>query len=123
MVNILIEFVLFFVICYVLYLVFIVFRKNANKFKVNKPRVEEAYLMSKYNIDFKKFKKKEYRKFLHVISLTNSFILSLTLIIVNIIKSMFLKILLSIVVLIPLILISYMIIGKYYQKKGMIKNV
>ena len=41
MVNILIEFVLFYVICYVLYLVFIVFRKKANKFKVKKPRVEE----------------------------------------------------------------------------------
>ena len=123
MIKVLIEFVLFFAICYVLYLFFVVFRKKVNKFKAKKPRVEESYLMGKYNIDFKKFKKKEYKKFLHVISLTNSFILSLTLIIVNIVKSMFLKILLSIVVLIPLILISYMIIGKYYQKKGMIKDV
>ena len=120
---ILIEFLIFFILCYVMYLLFMVFRKKVNKFKSKKPRVEEAYLIGKYNIDFKKFKKKEYRKFLHIISLTNSFILSLTLIIVNIMKSMFLKILLSVVILVPLIIISYMLIGKHYQKKGLIKDV
>ena len=120
---ILIEFLIFFVLCYVMYLLLMVFRKKFNKFKSKKPRVEEAYLMGKYNIDFKKFKKKEYRKFLHIISLTNSFILSLTLIIVNTMKSMFLKILLSFVILVPLIIISYMLMGKYYQKKGLIKDV
>ena len=123
MISILIEFLIFFILCYVLYLLFMVFKKKVNKFKSKKPRVEESFLMVKYNIDFKKFKKKEYRKFLHIISLTNSFILSLTLVIVNVVKSMFLKILLAFIILIPLILISYMIIGKHYQKKGMSKNV
>lgn len=123
MIKVLIEFSVFFVICYFCYLFLMILRKKTNKFKAKKPRVEEAFLMRKYNIDFKKIKKKEYRKFLHIISLTNSFILSLTLVIVNIVKSMFLKMLLSLVVLVPLILISYMIIGKYYQKKGMTKDV
>ncbi len=123
MIKVLIEFLVFFVICYLLYLFLMILRKKVNKFKSKKPRVEEAFLMGRYNIDFKKFKKKEYRKFLHIISLTNSFILSLTLVIVNIFKSVFLKMLLAFVVLVPLILISYIIIGKHYQKKGMIKDV
>ena len=123
MIKVLIEFLLFFVICYLLYLFFMILRKKKNKYNSKKPRVEEAFLIQKYNIDFKKFKKKEYRKFLHIISLTNSFILSFTLILVNIVNSTFLKILLSFVFLVPLILIFYRIIGKHYQKKGLIKNV
>ncbi|MBE6153145.1 MAG: hypothetical protein E7166_02805 [Firmicutes bacterium] len=122
MIKVLIEFVLFYVICYLLYLFFVVLKKK-NNFKSKKPRIEESYLIGKYNIDFKKFKKKEYKKFLNIISLTNSFILSFTLVIVNIVKSMLFKTLLAFIILIPLILVSYMIIGKYYQKKGLIKDV
>lgn len=123
MLVILIEFLLFFIICYLLYLFLMILRKKKNTFKIKKPRVEEAYLMAKYNIDFKNFKKKEYRRFLHIIALNNSFILSLTLIIVDIIDSIFLKMLLAIIVVVPLILFTYKIIGKHYQRKGMIKNV
>jgi len=123
MLDTLITFLLFFIICYILYLLFMVYRKKSNKFKSKKPRVEEAFLIGRYNIDFTKFKKKEYTKFLHIISLANSFIVSFTLIIVNMVKGVFLKLILAFVCVVPLILISYMIIGKYYQKKGLIKNV
>jgi len=122
MIKALIEFILFFVICYLVHL-FLVVLKKKNNFKSKKPRIEESYLIGKYNIDFKKFKKKEYKKFLNLISITNSFILAVTLIIVNFVESMFLKTLLAFIILIPLILISYTIIGKYYQKKGLIKDV
>lgn len=123
MIYVLMEFLVVFTLCYILHLVLMVFKKKGNKFNSKKLRVEESFLIGKYNIDFKKFKKKEYKKFLHIISLANSFILALTVILVKIVKGAFWQILISILFIVPLILIMYMIIGKFYQKKGKIKDV
>ena len=123
MIIALIEFVILYVLCYLFYLFFVILKKKKNKFNSKKLRVEESFLIGKYKIDFKKFKKKEYRNFLHIMALTNSFIISLTFIIVGVVKGLFFKLLLSVIILVPLILVMYMIIGKYYQKKGLIKDV
>ena len=120
MVKIIIEFMLIFILCYLCYLIFVILNKKNNKFKVRKPRMEDAFLMVKFNIDFKKV---NYKKYLHLTSIVNSFILALTVELVQMVKGIFFQILLSIIFLIPLILIIYVIIGKYYQKKGMTKNV
>lgn len=123
MINILVEFLIIFSFCYLFYLFFLILRKNTNKFNKNKIKLEEGYLIAKYKIDFSKFKKKQYKNFLHLTALTNSFIFALTMQLVRIVKGTFFQILISLLFLVPLILISYMIIGKHYQKKGMIKDV
>ena len=120
MIKIVVEFILIFILCYFLYLIFVILNKKNNKFKARKPRMEDALLMTKFKIDFKKI---NYKKYLHLIALTNSFILALTVELVKIFKGIFFQILLSIIVLIPLIILAYTIIGKYYQKKGMVKDV
>ena len=116
----LLEFVIVYVLCYLFYLFFVIFRKNNKKFDSKKLKVEESYLISKYKLDFKKI---NYRKYLHVVALTNSFIFALTLELIQVVKGLFFQILISFVFLVPLILISYGFIGRYYKKKGMIKNV
>lgn len=112
-----IEFITAFVLCYLLYLVFVILSKKKNHFNSKKLKVEETYLINKYKIDFKKV---NYKKHLYLVALINSFILAFTLIAVQIVKNIFIQIFLSVVFLIPLILISYSLLGKYYQKKGLI---
>ena len=118
--KIIIEFIVIFIICYLMYFIFVIKNKKNNKYKLKKPRIEDAFLISKFNIDFKKV---NYKKYLQLTSIVNSFILALTVELVQIVDGIFFQILLSIVFLIPLILIIYFTIGKYYQKKGMIKDV
>lgn len=120
MLNILMEFLIIFIVCYLLYLLFTVARKKKRKFNPKKPSMDEVFLTMKFKIDFKKV---NYVKYLNLVALVNSFILALTFILVQIVKGVFFQILISIIFLIPLILISYTIIGKHYQKKGMILNV
>ena len=116
----LIEFVIVFILCYLIYLFFVILKKKNKKFNSKKLKTEESFLIAKYNLDFKKI---NYRKYLHVIALTNSFIFALTLELVQFVKGLFLQILISFIFLVPLILIFYGFIGRYYQKKGMIKDV
>ncbi len=120
MIKIILEFLIVFIICYILYFIFVISNKKNSKYKAKKPRVEDAFLTFKYKIDFKKV---NYKKYLHLTSLVNSFIIALCLELVQIVNGLFFQILLSFVFLVPLILITYSIIGKYYQKKGMIKDV
>ena len=120
MIERLIEFVIVFILCYLIYFFFVIKNKRNKKFNSKKLKVEESYLISKYKLDFKKI---NYMKYLHIVALTNSFIFALTLELVQFVKGLFLQILISFIFLVPLILISYGFIGRYYQKKGMIKNV
>ena len=120
MVKIVSNFLIFFTISYLLYLIFVILNKKNNKYKVRKPRMEDSFLTLKFKLDFKKI---NYKKYLHLTALVNSFIIALTLELVQIVNGIFFQILLSFVFLVPLILITYTIIGKYYQKKGMIKDV
>ena len=106
-----------------MYLLFVILRKKKNKFNPSKLKLEEGYLILKYKIDFRKFNKKEYKMFLNTVALTNSLMFSIVLQLVQIVKGIFFQILLSFVFIVPFILIAYHIIGKHYQKKGMIKSV
>ena len=116
----LIEFVLVFIFCYLVYLFGIILRKKRNKFNPKKLKVEESYLISKYNIDMKKI---NYKKYLHLIAISNSLIFSITLQIITIFDGLIWQLLLSIVVITPLIIIVYSLIGKYYVKKDCINSI
>lgn len=115
----LIEFVFIFIFCYLIYLFGIILRKKRNTFNPNKLKVEETYLISKYNLDMNKIK---YKKYLHLTALSNSLIFSITLQIVTIVDGILWQMLFSIAVLTPLIVIVYSLIGNYYKKKSCIKD-
>lgn len=115
MIERIIEFVCVFVFCYLVYLFGIMLRKKRNKFNPKKLKVEETYLISKYNIDMKKV---NYKRHLNLIAISNSLIFAITLEVVTITDRLLWQLLFSIAVLVPLIVLTYSIIGKYYIKKG-----
>lgn len=114
----LVLFIMTFVIVFIIYKVFIV-KQNKRRNSKKRP-VEVNYLIYKYNIDIKKV---NYKNLLNVISLVSSFDISLIVSLVSLCNSFVLKLTIVIIGIIPLYLISYYFVGKYYVKKGCIKNV
>jgi len=112
-----IYFILTFLLVYMIFYFFIV-RKAGKKIQKKVP-VEVEYLITKYNIDLKKV---DYRNFLNTISVTGSIIMAITVLIIFNIENLLLQLVVAFVVMIPLILIGFQFIGKYYKKKGMIND-
>ena len=101
-----------FVILYLSYILFVIVRKKKlEKFSHN---TYIKYLESVYQLDMKTI---SIRQIAHVIAIANSLIITGTLYAIGITDNYVLKIMLAFVVLIPLQLIVYHIIGKCYQMK------
>ncbi len=114
------SFVIVFVIMYVYYLLFLIFNKKYKKFNSKKNRVEESYLIGKFNINMEKI---NYKRFLNINALSNSFIFGFSFAATQVTTNkIFLQILIGLIVMIPLIIIVYDLIGKYYVKKGYVKK-
>ena len=117
-----------FIFSYCFYLIFVISNKKALE-KMKKGR-ELLFLKKVYNLDYDKL---NIKKLVKTIALTNSFILALTTTFVTFlnewIKNIYVWLLVCLVMalllLIPLILITYHLIGTYYKKqeKGVKKNV
>ena len=110
------EFLLVFVFCFVLvYLVYysvIVFRKKGlEAFKKGK---QVLFFKNAYHLDLNKL---NYKKFANSLSLVNAFIIALTVTVVELFDALIWKLLVGFLVLIPLILICYYVLGKIYKKK------
>ncbi len=118
--------ILFLVVFTVIYLGYyiLVIRKynksNNDKTKKGKKqlsdRVEIQFLVKKYKIDIKNI---DVNQLLWDISFTNSFIMATTVVVIGleIIDGYIWQLLLGIVVLVPLILLGYFILGKKYKNK------
>ena len=124
-------FLICFILVLILYEIFIVFpmknyRKNKSKGKkikkVRNDPVEVKYLIFKYGLNIEKV---DYNKLLRIVSLVSSFDIAVVVSMVAIIEKFgyVWQMILSIVIIIPLFLITYGLVAKYYKKKGMIKNV
>ena len=93
---------------------FVFVRKN-KKLKKDEMPLELIYLSSIYGIDPKKLK---YRKFQYTYSFLNAFIITTTYLAVTyLIKTMLMKVIVGIVLLILLIVICYGLLGRYYVYK------
>lgn len=102
-----------FILIYLVYLLTVILRKKKlEKFKKN---TYVRYLENIYHIDVNKV---GIKKLANVISITNAFIISLTLYIVLITNSLIMEFLLAIAVFIPLQLLFYHIIGKYFGRRN-----
>lgn len=82
--------------------------------------MEIKYLEMRYKIDLKQI---DYKKLLLVVSLISSFDIALLVSIVMMIHHYILEILVALLLVIPLILFSYHLVGIYYVKKGLVKDV
>lgn len=112
-----IYFLLTFVIMYVISYFLIVRKKD--KYDEKKIPVEVQYMIKKYKLDMKLI---DYKRFLKAIAWIGSLDMSIAVIIIFNIENIFLQLLLGFIILIPLILISFHILAKYYKKKGCVKN-
>ena len=107
-----------FLVVYLFYFFFQILRhKKINKKKVP---VELLYLIKKYNLDIDKIK---YTSIMQKIALISAFdIAFIATFVMRFINNIYLAIILGGVLFIPLIMITYGFIGRYYKKKGLIKN-
>ena len=91
---------------------YIVFVRKNKKLKKDEMPLELIYLSHIYGINPKKLK---YRKFQYTYSLLNSFIITSTyLAVIYLIKTMIMKVIIGIVLLVLLIIICYGLLGRYY---------
>lgn len=123
-------FIACFILVFICYQVFFIlpmkkYRKNKKngkkkKIKEKKELAEIRFLVTKYKLDLDKV---NYNKLLLVVSLVSSFDITLIVTIITLFDSYFLSFLLACVLVLPIILFSYWLVYKFYEKKGMIKNV
>lgn len=118
----LILFIMSFIFIFILYELFIVSRakKNYKNKKNDKLPIEVNYLVSKYKLDLKKVK---YEQLLQVVALVSSLDISIIVSLTLLFDSFILQIVVILVLVIPVILVSYYFVGVFYKKKGMIKDV
>ena len=113
--------IVLFLMTYALVFIFYYFfitRKTKKKNSKKIPK-EVSYLVGKYQLDLKI----DYKKLLIIISLVSSLDITIIVTLMVLFESYLIKLLLAIVLIIPVIFISYHLVGMYYKKKGMTKNV
>lgn len=114
----LILFLMTFVFVFIIYELFVV--RKEKKQDTNKKPVEIRYLEARYKLDMKKL---NYKGLLNIVSLVSAFDIALIVTIIMIANSFVLELIFGCVLTLPIILVSYHIVGTIYQKKGMKKNV
>jgi hypothetical protein len=106
-----IYFIGIFIVLYILFYLFMVKKARRNSKKVP---VEVQYLLVLYNLDTKNFR---YKQFMNTVALVASFDISLVATIVFHIEGFIWQLLFGFIFLVPVILLSFMLVGKYYQNK------
>ena len=97
-----------------------VIHKSFKKKKEKKELAEIRYLVSKYNLDMKKV---NYNQLLQIVALTSSFDITIIVTIVALVDNYLLSLLMCMLLVIPVVMVSYWLVFKFYKKRGMIKNV
>ncbi len=114
------DFILFLLCFFLILLVYEVFIvRKAKKEKTKKP-IEVKYLITRYHLDMKKV---DYLQLLQIVALVSSFDISFIVSISVILDSYLWQIIAALVLVLPVILVSYHLVGVVYKKKGMTKDV
>lgn len=116
--NILLEYIISYALVFLLY--YLIFIRKKTKYNKNKVPVEYYYLVSLYGLGQKDI---DYKKFMYISGLVNTFIIVTTYIVVSkLLNKWFIQLFCGIVIIILLIIICYGILGRYYQKKQNIEK-
>ena len=116
--KILLEYIICYALVFLLY--YLIFIRKKTKYNKNKVPVEYYYLVSLYGLRQKDI---DYKKFMYISGLVNTFIIVTTYIVVSkLLNKWFIQLLCGIVIIILLIIICYGILGRYYQKKQNIEK-
>ena len=118
-VNVIVEYAIVFLTLFVVHYIFFI-RKNKNYDK-NKVPLELIYLVKLYNLNIKKI---NYKSFLWIYSLFNTFIMTTVYILITyLLEKLILQIIIGVILLILFIIICYGLLGRYYMKKEGRKDV
>ena len=101
-----------FVVVYLLYFLLVV--NNKKKLKKYHDSTEIKFLKNKFKIDIEKI---GIKKLANIMALVNAFIISTTILIIEIINNLILKMIVGFIILIPFILITYTLVGRTLVKK------
>lgn len=109
--NYIIIFLVSFLVVYLLYLITVILNnKKLEKFKTSN---QAMYFIKKYKI---KVNDNNVKKLANLIALANAFIISLTIVILELVSNYILKVLVAFLLIVPLILILYHFIAKAMLK-------
>ena len=109
----LILFIIVFLVVFLLYLITVI--ENKRKL-LNFPKTNQALLLiNKYQL---KIDKDNVKELAVKIALANSFVIGLAITVIELVNNFLLKLLVGFLVMLPLILVLYHIIGKSMQKEG-----
>ena len=122
--------IILFIVCFWIVLlayeiIFIIPMKKYKEGKLKKKKekkelAEIRYLVSKYNLDMKKV---NYNQLLQIVALTSSFDITIIVTLVALVDNYLLSFLMCMLLVIPVVMVSYWLVFKFYKKRGMIKNV
>ena len=116
--RIIIEYIISFALVFLFY--YLLFIRKKTKYNKNKVPVEYYYLVSLYKL---KEKEIDYKRFMYISGLINTFIIVTTYIVVfKLLDSWFWMLICGIVIIVLLIIICYGILGRYYMKKQNIER-
>ena len=115
----LVLFIMSFVAIFIAYELLIVNRakKHEKKKKDNKEPIEVKFLVTKYKFNLKKL---DYHKLLHVCAFVSSFDMALIVTLSMLFENGLIQMLVVLLLVVPVILISYHIVYLVYKKKGLI---
>ncbi len=105
----LIVFAFTFLLVYTVYYFLSIRKAKTNKKKLP---IEVQYLLLRYKIDLKKIK---YRNFLNTIAIVGSLDIALVVTLIGKFENIIWQLLFGCVFLVPIIILSFMAIGNYYQ--------
>ncbi|MDD6879315.1 MAG: hypothetical protein PUD59_03680 [bacterium] len=122
-----IELIFTIIFIYLLYYIWIIFNfdksgkeRKRKKCKLTKkmPAEFEVFVV-KYKVDLEKV---NYRYFLELMALVIAFDLGITITLISYIKIFWISIVAGFFLILFLVFISYYFLGKYFKKKGLVKN-
>lgn len=114
--DILLEIAKFFVLYGFVYLIYLIFTSKRRKnFDSNKASQEVKFLVTRFNLDFRKV---DYKKFMRAVLAYNSFVIAFVFMSTTLLDKMIYKIILAFILMVPLVLFGYNLIGNYFKKKG-----
>lgn len=108
----LLNFIIIFVLIYAFYYIFSVRKARRNGKKVP---VEVQYLLIRYQIDLRKIR---YKRFVNSVALVGSLDMALVGSVVLFVNGIIFQLLFGLILFVPVILVSFHLLGKYYQEKS-----
>ena len=113
----LILFLLCFLLVLLVYEIFIV--RKAKKNKSKKYPMEVKYLINRYHLNMRKV---DYPQLLQIVALVSSFDIAFIVSVVMFVDNYLWQILSVLILVLPVIFVSYHFVGSFYRKRGMTKD-